>query len=106
MHRTYTMTFVSPSPPLRRLDFVTSSRVTEHGLSTHRLHGGYQRRNVNPDHRAFSRPALDLQIEIGSIQHMQPLAHVAQPDALHVNVRHLLFGDAHAVVFNFNMQPS
>src|SRR5712664_3135165 len=107
MYCTYRVTFVSPSSPLRRhLDFATSPRVTEHRLSTHRLHGGHKSGYVNADHRAFAGPALDLQIEIGSVEHVQPLAHVAQSDAFDIHVRHLLFGNAHAVVFNFNMQPA
>src|SRR6266404_7483274 len=107
MYCIYRVTLVRPSAPLRRhLDFATSSRVTEHGHSTHGLHRGHQRGNVNANHRAFAWPALDLQIEIGSVEHVQPLADVAQSDAFDVHVRHLLFGNAHAVVFNFNMQPA
>src|SRR6266403_2795487 len=75
-------------------------------FSTHGLHGGHQGRDVNADQRAFAGPALDFQVEIGAVQDVQALAHVAQSDAFDVHMRHFLFGDTHAVVFNFDVQPA
>src|SRR6267378_1976283 len=69
------------------------------------LHRGYQLRNLDADHRSLSRAALDVQIKIRPVKHAQPLAHVAQPDSLDVHMRHLLFRDAHAIVFDLNSQP-
>src|SRR5229473_6949009 len=72
---------------------------------SHFLNRRHQLRNLDPDHRALTRPALDIQKKIRSVQDPQPLAHVAQPDSFNVHVRHLLFGDAYAIVFNLDAQP-
>ena len=50
--------------------------------------------------------ALDFEVEIGAVKHAQALAHVAEADSLHVNVGHLLFRNADAVVFDFDVQPA
>src|SRR6266404_3666578 len=57
--------------------------LTPHFLrSSHSFHGRNQLRYINPNHRALPRLAGDFQAEISAVQHAQPLAHIAQSDAL------------------------
>jgi hypothetical protein len=52
------------------------------------LRCGDQRWNIDADHRAFARTALDVQMKIRAIQDVQPLADVAQPDAFDIHMGH------------------
>src|ERR1700694_1671639 len=96
----------SERPNLQSFQRFSSVPYLLTSLPPHLLHRRHQLRNVDPNHRAFSRPALYIQMKIRPIEHTQPLAHVAQPDPFDIHVRHLLFRDAHAIVFNLDLQPS
>src|SRR5439155_10703814 len=73
--------------------------------SSNFLHRRDQLWNLNSNDRSLARPALDVQMKIGSVQHAQPLAHVAQPDTLDVHVRHFFFRNTDTVIFNLDAQP-
>src|SRR5215472_18322085 len=62
--------------------------------------------NINANHCAFAQPALDIELKIRSVEHAQPLPHVAQPDSFYVNVRQFFFRDAHTVIFNLDAEPA
>src|SRR5207247_5270967 len=68
------------------------------------LHCRDQLWDLNSNDGSLTRPALDVQMKIGSVQHAQPFAHIAQPDAFHVDMRHFFFRDTHAVIFDFDAQ--
>src|SRR5215469_14764469 len=61
--------------------------------------------NINANHCAFAQPALDIELKIRSVEHAQPLPHVAQPDSFYINVRQFFFRDAHTVIFNLDAEP-
>ena len=45
-------------------------------------------------------------MEIGAVKDAEALANVAEADALDVDVRHFFFGDADAVVFDFDVEAA
>ncbi len=45
-------------------------------------------------------------MEVGAIKDAEALADVAEADAFDVDVWHFFFGDAHAVVFDFDVQAA
>src|SRR5580704_10224580 len=89
-----------------RLERFSWSPYDSPGPSSHCLARGDQRGNIDADHGAFAGTALDVQVKIRAIQHMQALTHVAQPDAFDIDVGHLFFGDAYAIVFDLDVQAS
>ena len=74
--------------------------------SAHRLHRRNQFGNIDSDQSSLAGTALNLQPEIGAIQNAKTLAHVAETDALNVDVRHLLFGNPGAVVLDLDVKAS
>src|SRR5208283_2352229 len=60
--------------------------------------------HVNVDDGSLPLVALDVQAEVVAIEHVKPLAHIAQADAFDIDMGHLFFGNADTVVLDFDVQ--
>src|SRR5580693_8625396 len=63
-------------------------------------------RYFNADLGTFAFTAADLHHKIGAIKNFQPFVNVADADAFHINLRHTHFRNSHAVILDFNREPS
>ena len=70
------------------------------------MHGRDQFWNVDFDEGALAGAAFDLEVEVGAVEDAEAFADVAEADAFDVDVRHFFFGDADAVVFDFDMEAA
>jgi hypothetical protein len=74
--------------------------------SAYRLHGGDQFWNVDFDEGALAGAAFDLKVKIGAVEDAEAFADVAEADTFDINVGHFFFGDADAVVFDFDVEAA
>src|ERR1700732_1212796 len=70
------------------------------------VHGRDEFGDVDADGGAVAGAAFDFQVEVGAVQNFEAFADVAEADALDVDVGHFFFGDADAIVFNFDAQAA
>src|SRR5437588_11297267 len=70
------------------------------------LNGWDELRDFDANHSTFARPAPDVELKTRSIENPQALAHVAQANSFHVNVRQLFLGNPHAVVLNLDAEAA
>src|SRR5205085_9306796 len=73
---------------------------------SNRGHRRNQFRHIDADYCPISWAALNGEMEVGAVQHAEALADVTKADAFDVHMRHLLFGDAHPVIFNLDVQAA
>ena len=77
-------------------------RAPELSVGSRRWHFRDQFGHLDADQRAGAGAAGDLKAEIGAIEHAQALVNVADADAVHVDLRHALLGNPHAVIFHLD----